>query len=339
MNSPGPGMRDLSLALARFVFAAARGAAPVPQPSWGAFFRGIYGSLRVHFFAIPAGAALAGSAAAPSADATWRVLLAAAAAGIGWGGGQLINDLLDVRADAIDAPDRPVVRGQLPAGPTLMVAVTVGIAVWSTVSAIHPGGAWLGALAALLLLAYGAARRVPLMGNVAHAALVATATWIGAAAAQPERSLLQCVSFAWQPGLLCGAWAALYLQANYEKDFQGDQAAGYQTLVHVIGVRASAALRGFGSGWVGWVAWNMHESLLASTGVVVSTVLMIISALPPAITGSAKSSLGSYRFAVHGTNLGLLSLGLPAVSPAIGLAGMAVSVVLTERAFSRTPNP
>ena len=52
MNSPGPGMRDLSLALARFVIAAARGAAPVPQPSWGAFFRGICGALRVHFFAI-----------------------------------------------------------------------------------------------------------------------------------------------------------------------------------------------------------------------------------------------------------------------------------------------
>jgi 4-hydroxybenzoate polyprenyltransferase len=332
-------MRDLGLAFARFVLSAARGAAPAPQPSWLGFFREVGGALRVHFFAIPAGAALAGSAAAPSDNPTWRVALAAAAAGLGWGGGQLINDLLDIRADAVDAPDRPVVRGQLPAGPTLMVAVVVGIAVWCAVATLHPGGAWLGALAALLLLVYGAARRIPLMGNIAHAALIATATWIGAAAARPELSLIECASFAWQQGLLCGAWAALYLQANYEKDCRGDRIAGYMTLVHLMGVRASAALRGLGSGCVGWIAWTVHDSALTRGCVVVSTLLMLLSALLPVVSGSGKASLSGYRFAVHGTNLGLLSLGLGAVTPAIGLAGMLVSVLLTERAFSRTPNP
>ena len=37
----------------------------------------------------------------------------------------------------------------------------------------------------------------------------------------------------------CAGVAALYLQANYEKDRIGDAQAGYRTLAHVLGVRGS----------------------------------------------------------------------------------------------------
>lgn len=338
VNTQGPGLRDLGSALARFVAAAARGSAPTPEPSWGAFFGHVTGALRVHFFAIPAGAVLAGAASASGIAQPWRVVIAAMAAGLGWGGGQLVNDLLDTRADAVDAPDRPAVRGYLPPGPTMLVALGVGVVVSSAIVAVHPAGAGLAAIALLLLLVYGRARRLPLLGNLAHACLVATAAWIGAAAAHPDRSLAECASLGWRQVLLCGAWAALYLEANYEKDSHGDRVAGYFTLVHLIGVRTSAALRIVGSGALGWAAWAASDRDFSRAGILIATALMLGSAVPALIGGSSRA-LAGYRYAVHGTNLGLLSLGGPALGPAAAIVCWLASAALTERAFFQTPNP
>ncbi|MBN1610892.1 MAG: UbiA family prenyltransferase [Polyangiaceae bacterium] len=334
----GSGLRELGLALTRYLGAAAHGSLPAPEPSWRAFFRTVAEATRVHFFAIPAGAALAGAAAARPIDEPWRVLLAVASAGLGWGGGQLLNDLLDIRADELDAPHRPAVRGALPAGPTLLVVTGLGVLVCSAVVLVHPAGYLLASTAALLLLCYGTARRVPLLGNLAHAALVGTAACIGAAAARPHLALSECLGSTWQRAALCGGWAALYLEANYEKDRRGDRAAGYVSLAHLLGVRWSAALRACCVLFLAWAALPSLTGYLERIAFAVSTLLVLVSAAPPLRASSETAALRGYRFAVHGANVGLLSLGT-SVCPTLVLACMLASVALTERAFRRSGNP
>jgi geranylgeranylglycerol-phosphate geranylgeranyltransferase len=334
----GPGLRDLGLALTRYLGAAAHGGLPVPQPSWRAFFGNVAEATRVHFFAIPAGAALAGAAAARSIDAPWRVLLAVAASGLGWGSGQLLNDLLDTRADQLDAPHRPAVRGALPTGPTLLVVTGSGVLISSAVLLVHPEGYVLALAAATLLLSYGYARRVPLFGNLAHAGLVATAACIGAAAARPGLALSECLRGTWHQAALCGGWAALYLEANYEKDRRGDRTAGYVSLAHLLGVRGSAALRACSALLLAWAALPTLGGSLERVAFSVSALLVLVSTAPPLRSGSEPAALRGYRFAVHGANLGLLSLGM-GVGHTTVLACMLASAALTERAFRKSENP
>jgi geranylgeranylglycerol-phosphate geranylgeranyltransferase len=336
----GTGLRDLGVALTRYVAAAAQGALPAPEWSWRAFLRNVAEATRVHFFAIPVGAALAGAAAAAQGSSlSWRVALAVAAAGLGWGGGQLINDLLDTSADRLDAPQRPAVRGALPAGPTLLVAAGLGIVVSTAVLLVHREGYLLAVMAAILLLSYGKARKVPLFGNLAHAALVATAACIGAAAARPDLPLSDCLDGTWRQAALCGAWAALYLEANYEKDRRGDRAAGYHSLAHVLGVRWSAGVRAACALVLAWAAMASLNEMPGRIAFALSTLLVLVSTAAPIRSGSERAALKGYRFAVHGANLGLLSLGMHTASPVVGLAFMSVSIALTERAFRKAENP
>jgi 4-hydroxybenzoate polyprenyltransferase len=213
------------------------------------------GALRPHFFGLPAGAALAGGAAVGPSEVR-RVAVAAALAGLGWGVGQLLNDLLDREADSIDAPDRPAVRGALPEGPTMLIAMLLGLGVAVGTTLLHPSALWLALLASLLLLGYGYAKHWPLLGNLAHGALVATSTLIGAVAAAPgfpaEDVIPRAAPVA---GLVCG-WAMVYLESNYEKDRRGDRAAGYVTLPQLVGLRWSAALRAAGALAVAGLAYR-----------------------------------------------------------------------------------
>jgi geranylgeranylglycerol-phosphate geranylgeranyltransferase len=101
-----------------------RGRRPLLMVPAGTFFSEIVWAGRPHFFALPMFAALAGIARAPTLSV--RSVLAVTAAGLGWGVGQLFNDLLDRDTDAVMAKDRAVVSGRLPAGPTLVVAVVGG---------------------------------------------------------------------------------------------------------------------------------------------------------------------------------------------------------------------
>ena len=136
----------------RFAGAAVRGRGKLGL-SRREFAGAVLQALRLHYFALPAGASLAGSAIAPRLEEVWRVAAAAAAAGVGWGVGQLVNDLMDTEADAVDAPDRPAVRGLLPDGPTVLVAMVLGLVVAFLATIM---GAWLlGNASTRILSRYG----------------------------------------------------------------------------------------------------------------------------------------------------------------------------------------
>lgn len=296
--------------------------------------------LRPHFFVFSAGAALAGASAEPAPAEPWRVAVAAAAAGLGWGAGQLVNDLLDVDADAVDAPDRPAVRGLLPLGPTAAVALAIALVVTLATLAVHPHAALLAAVSALLMAVYGAAKRLPLLGNLAHGALMATAATIGLAAAAPHTGLAELFGAGATRGAYVGLVAALYLQSNYEKDRAGDALAGYRTLAHVLGVRGSAALRALGALAVTGLAvrWQLVDGWPAAALLALATLLMVASTLPSLRSASDGAALSGYRFAVHATLLFLLVPVLRVSALLVALLA-AAGALLVEHAFRRSPNP
>jgi geranylgeranylglycerol-phosphate geranylgeranyltransferase len=323
----------------RYAVLLARGSAP-GLADRRAFAITLTGALRPHFFVFPAGAALVGAAGAGRISEPWRVGMAAALAGLGWGVGQLVNDLLDVDADRVDAPDRPAVSGALPIGPTAAVALALALVVTLATLALHPAAAILAALAATLLAAYPASKRLPGAGNLAHGALVSTAAAIGLAAAEPDVPLLQLGALAWPHTTYAGLVAALYLQANCEKDRQGDARAGYRTLALVLGVRWSAALRVGAALVLAWLAlrWEITSDPAGRAALALAVLLTLASAGPSLLRGSDRAALGGYRFAVHATTAFMLA-PVTKLSLALALALAVVAALLLERAFHKSPNP
>jgi geranylgeranylglycerol-phosphate geranylgeranyltransferase len=318
-----------------------RGQSSLGSLSPSEFARAVFQALRPQFFALPAGAALAGAASAAPAAASPRVLLAAVAAAAGWGVGQLLNDLIDRAADSIDAPDRPAVRGLLPDGPTVLVAATLGAAVAVCTVLVHPLGIVLAATATALLLSYDAAKPIPIAGNLVHGALIANAALIGGAAARPEDSLLVVIEKTWVLALLAGGWAAVYLQANYEKDRVGDAHAGQRTLAQVVGLRASATLRATAAIAIVIAAVRTHalSHTFARAALWGAFGLLSISAIRVSLRPTEQTALAQYRYAVHAATLGMLALGSAALGTAATIVAMLVAVALTERAFRRSANP
>jgi len=325
----------------RYLGAALTGHPPALGLERRAYARAVLSALRPHFFVFPAGAVLAGAASATSVRAPVHIALTAVAAGLGWGVGQLVNDLLDIEADRVDAPHRPAPRGLLPEGPTTAIAMLLGVAVALITVGAHAAMLWLVLAAVVLLFAYQPAKAHPGLGNVAHGALIGLAALIGSATALPGVALSIALRSALPTALSCAAVAALYLQANYEKDRIGDAKAGYRTLAHVLGVRGSALLRGAGS--VVFAAVVLRAGIVHGTTGVALLVLALIaslgSALYAAARGTEAASLAGYRWACHGTAAAMLALAAPLLGAAGSITALLVSVALTERAFSRADNP
>lgn len=308
-------------------------------PSFGDYFWALLGATRPHFFALPIGAAFAGvgsTAARLPPNSLWLVALIS---GGGWASGQLLNDVLDLEADAIDAPDRAAVRGLLPPRTTIFLALAFGAALLLLLTRLTPHGLILGIVAMVLILTYNKCKALPALGNISHGALLACACLIGASIARPDERLMVVVRDASSRALLVGGWAALYLQGNYEKDMQGDAAAGYQTLAHILDVRRSALLRAF----AGLVLAAMMARVLTQPFhaffAVLGGGLIVASALRVAQHGSAVAALRGYRWTVHGAVLGMLALGGPALSRLSFLALVLGASLLTEWAFRRSANP
>jgi geranylgeranylglycerol-phosphate geranylgeranyltransferase len=294
---------------------------------------------RPHFFAFPVGAMLAGLSTNPAPTATSSVILCCAVAGLGWGVGQLMNDVLDREADRIDAPGRPAVRGLLPARLTLFVAAAIGLGLVAVLQGLHSKGWVLGLLSMVLILTYNKCKAWPGGGNLSHGILMSLACLIGAGVAAPAVPLLTIMRDHAATLALTGTCAALYLQSNYEKDMRGDAVAGYRTLAHVLGVRTSAALRAGSSILWTTAALLCTDVLLPQVQLLLTGGLLSFSAVRVSRQGTVGAALQGYGAAVHSGTLGMLALGATAVPLWIFGTLSAVAVLLTEAAFRRTANP
>jgi geranylgeranylglycerol-phosphate geranylgeranyltransferase len=318
---------------------ALRGEEPWLDVSVGSFAAELAMALRPHFFALSSIAALAGASAVSRVFST-RVAVAAVIAGLGWGVGQLVNDLLDRETDRINAPDRAVVAGRLPAGPTLLVAAALGVALVVATALLHPRAFVLAIVAAVLIVFYNGAKRWPLLGNVALGTLMTVVAAIGATAAQEEASSLgEVLAGAWKNALLVAGIAAWYLQANYEKDRPGDRAAGYMTLATLIPVRASAALRAVAMVGIALGARGVLGDPISRSTMVTAAVVGLLSTVGPLRLGTDEAALYSYRVAVPASILAMLALAAPLLGRIGTIAVLVLALSLVWVAFRRSPNP
>lgn len=253
--------------------------------------------------------------------------------------GQLLNDVLDREADAIDAPDRAAVRGLLPPKTTIPLALAFGSSLLVLLTQLTPHGWKLGLLSMLLIVTYNQCKAVPVLGNLSHGVLIACASLIGAAIARPLASPLVIVRDSWPTTPLVAAWAALYLQGNYEKDVRGDAAAGYRTLAHLLKLRTSALLRGSVALGVGLLIVRELTDPTHSVAALIAAGLIVVSALWVARMNTQSAALAAYRFTVHGAVLGMLAMGGPALPPLGYAALIGAALLLVELAFRRTANP
>jgi len=324
-----------------------RGEAPILEIPLGSFLAELTFALRPHFFALSAIAALAGAAGVdPAARSSWRLAVAAAICGLGWGVGQLVNDLMDRDSDAVNAPDRAIVAGRLPAGPTLGAAALLGLLLAVATVVIQPRAWILVVASALLLVFYNAAKRWPLLGNLAHGALVGVAAAIGASSVfDPSRAFDSASFFSelasqWRTLLMTAAIAVWYLQCNYEKDRPGDRAAGYTTLATVLSVRTSAILRWVGAVTIAVFGYRLRllPDPMSQTTMLVGAMLGLGSTLPPMVRDTDAASLQTYRVAVPAAILMMLALAAPLLGRWGTTAVLVVALTLVRAAFRRSPN-
>ncbi len=217
-----------------------------------AFITGIAGWIGVSFYQF----------CCPETYSHSRGLLLLAMLFLSWGINQIVNDFLGLLEDRINAPNRPMVTGEL--DPRLAMSVSVllmaGVVVISWF--LNPWSVLPVLLGVLLNVLYEYAKAWSLIGNVIFGLSIAMCTAYGFLAAGPLPS----------PVLTCNRVSVFILVAlmnglmtfyTYFKDYEGDKAAGKHTFVVRHGINAAryAGLAGavlptvafFLFAWIGWL--------------------------------------------------------------------------------------
>jgi geranylgeranylglycerol-phosphate geranylgeranyltransferase len=166
---------------------------------------------------------------------------------LSWGTNQIINDLLGLAEDRVNAPHRPMVTGELAPhaalGLSLLLIVGAATATWF----LSPWALLPLAAGTLLNVAYEYAKGVPLLGNAVFGVMISMCTVYGFLATGPELDLVFTAPRLSIVGLVA-LMSGLMTYYTYFKDYAGDRAAGKVTVVVLQGIqrsRVTAILGGF----------------------------------------------------------------------------------------------
>jgi 4-hydroxybenzoate polyprenyltransferase len=163
--------------------------------------------------------------------------------------GNIHNDLHDLRTDKVIKPDRPLVHGfvstpmaRLYILNTLLLALIAALVV-----IINQGGTdifiWLIATVVALWLYNRLFKRLPVVGNIIVAALTASVPILAARLALMHNHLEPHISTKWHM-LICMAFLFTFCRELVKdiSDYDGDKAAGFQTLPVVVGINRAVAI-------------------------------------------------------------------------------------------------
>ena len=168
------------------------------------------------------------------ADSAWRpvgwTLRATALIVMGffaWGFNQIFSDWCDRKEDAINAPHRPMVTGELKPLPAFAVSVA-GLAAIAVVGCLmSPWTLAFLALGGALNIAYSLLKRVPVLNCLVYACAISCCALFAIAGMAKRCPTLDEFGFV-------AAWIMpvhfLMCHNSYYKDVKGDRAAGVRTL-------------------------------------------------------------------------------------------------------------
>jgi len=158
---------------------------------------------------------------------------------LSWGINQIINDRLGLKEDRINAPERPMVTGEL--DPNKSVMLSIGL----LLTALIVTGLYLEPLAivpavagVLLNVLYEHAKGFGILGNIVFGIMIAMSYLVGFFAAGPIEFPHITSEFVAVFVLLAVINGVMTLY-TYFKDYEGDKAAGKKTIVVGFGIAKS----------------------------------------------------------------------------------------------------
>lgn len=164
---------------------------------------------------------------------------------LAWGLNQIINDFLGLPEDRINAPRRPMVTGELPPGPAMLVTIVLLLGAGAASWFFNPWSVVPLAAGVLLNVLYEYAKSWSLLGNLVFGLSIAMCTAYGFLASGPVPQPL------FTTNRICGlvlvtVFNGLMTYFTYFKDYEGDKRAGKKTFIvrHGIGVARYAGIVG-----------------------------------------------------------------------------------------------
>jgi 4-hydroxybenzoate polyprenyltransferase len=223
-------------------------------------------TMRPYLLFVSGAAGLVGLALAPDVPA-WRIALAFAPLFLSYGLGQALTDTFQTDTDALSAPYRPLIRGEISIGAVRSVSLLALAACCLLLCTLSAWTMIPGALAVVGLLTYTPLKRRFWGGPSYNAAIVAMLPVIGALAGAPAAAVARDARLLWAMTSTFGSYA-VFVIIGYLKDAQADRETGYDTIVVHFGPKAAIvcsvgfALLGLGAsaGLVGPSLWTARSS-------------------------------------------------------------------------------
>jgi geranylgeranylglycerol-phosphate geranylgeranyltransferase len=158
---------------------------------------------------------------------------------LSWGINQIINDFLGLKEDRINAPNRPMVTGELnPRGALILSLILILASAAITWFFLEPIAIVFLFSGVMLNVIYEYAKGFGVLGNIVFGLMITMAPLFGGYAAGPTASTALLPH---RLSVLILVWImnALMTYYTYFKDYIGDKAAGKRTLVVVMGLSKS----------------------------------------------------------------------------------------------------
>jgi len=166
---------------------------------------------------------------------------------LSWGINQIINDFLGLKEDRINAPQRPMVTGELNHMKALLVSVFLMlialVVTWFYLEKVALIPLILGVI---LNIVYEYAKSRGILGNIIFGLMITMCCAFGFLAAGPTqapyftKSRLSVIALVW----LMNGLMTFY---TYFKDYKGDRRAGKKTIIVRYGLRVSRYISIFSS--------------------------------------------------------------------------------------------
>ncbi len=243
------------------------------------FVTGIAGWIGVAYYEYLAGnPALRTIEVAPPAEKKLLILLILF---LSWGVNQIINDYLGLKEDRINAPDRPMVTGEL--NPLAAVLVSAALMLGAAVVTwfyLQPIAVVFLAGGVLLNILYEYAKGHGILGNLVFGLMITMAPLYGGYACGPTAATM-AQSNRVSVLLMVLLINALMTYYTYFKDYRGDLAAGKRTLVVAFGLEKSRMLAVF-SAFIPTLAFaalrltGMHQTPLNRTFMILAALTVFL---------------------------------------------------------------
>ena len=188
-------------------------------------------SMRPYLFFISGMAGCMGVAFCGEKISIWRAVIVLFVVFVGWGVNQVINDLLGLNEDRINAPHRPLVTGSLPISSAVILSVLFFILGAGITLVLNAQALVLYFLAFALNIVYEYSKRVPFLGNIIFGLLLTPCLYYGAMCLNGKGIEIIADSKLAVLALgivLINITVAFY---TYFKDYLGDRETGTKTIV------------------------------------------------------------------------------------------------------------